>query len=918
MVIVPDQRLAVVPFPLDAKLSNLQPNGNSTKVESTSQFLDRISYDNRFLGLIVPLVTPSGSYVNTDFFQRVTDGFFSVEFYGFMSGIDNIDFLPVDFGVLSLKSGAVQTIINQMIIDYMAAHPDFPTTITRTSINAKNGLTHSHALDIEDLHRPVTIASGSSAMGSIDANQVLTLTPVETHPRVTIASGSSTLASIDTNQVLTIIPPTVHPAVTIGTDTIGKATIGTDQILHISITNGVDGYTPVKGVDYFDGAPGTDGTPAYLYIGYASDTNGSHFSQTPSQNLPYIAVVDTNTILPVNTALIEYGALYNWYAATDARGIAPVGFHVPSESEITTLITNIGGYLVAGQKLKESGTEHWDTNNGTNDYLFNAIGSGVRPTAYQFLKSTGDIWTYTETDALITAYILFLRDANNESYIGTSQDKHYGLALRFIADSGTPTTATGNDGKVYPCVTIGTQTWTAANSNETKYRNGDWITGFDGGVYTPIDNATWAALTSEAMCYYDNDVNNAYKLSVDPSIFAGKYVKYIGDTGISGVNAYVYIAYASDSSGTGFTNTFNSALDYIAVKTTITAITTPIVTDFTGLWKNYKGPKGDVGSVWRDGSGGPSYSLGVDGDYYLNNDNGAVYFKASGIYSVATNIFGADGAAGSVWRNGSGVPSDSLGVDGDYYLNGINGDVYKRVTGVYSVVANIRGIQGIQGIQGNSSAPASVTNISTNSDNGTNHTHALSSSFLGLNDTIDDTYLTKVWNVPRVSDTADSLVLQETTELLTVVAKFTLLSDCPSSLTGLALKGLRVRADELAIEPYTITAIGSWIDDIAFEFADVVAGTAKDYTLDIKASFGYTIEAACLEVDNGTLTGVTIMINATNITSLSSLTVNTAVSETASTALKTVVAGNRVWLRVGTGYTGTPTLIRGKLKIIRT
>lgn len=112
--------------------------------------------------------------------------------------------------------------------------------------------------------------------------------------------------------------------------------------------------------------------------------------------------------------------------------------------------------------------------------------------------------------------------------------------------------------------------------------------------------------------------------------------------------------------------------------------------------------------------------------------------------------------------------------------------------------------------------------------------------------------------------------------------------------------------------------IGDWIEDIAFEFCDVVAGTAKTYTLDIKASFGYTIEAACLETDNGTLTGVAVKIGATAVTSLSSITVDTTVDETASTGAKTVVAGNRVYLVVAATYTGTPTLIRGKLKTLRT
>lgn len=71
-----------------------------------------------------------------------------------------------------------------------------------------------------------------------------------------------------------------------------------------------------------------------------------------------------------------------------------------------------------------------------------------------------------------------------------------------------------------------------------------------------------------------------------------------------GVSAYVYIAYASDASGTDFTMTFNAALDYIAILTTDTEIVSPAVGDFTGLWKNYKGAAGANGA---DGADGQSY-----------------------------------------------------------------------------------------------------------------------------------------------------------------------------------------------------------------------------------------------------------------------------------------------------------------------
>jgi len=68
-------------------------------------------------------------------------------------------------------------------------------------------------------------------------------------------------------------------------------------------------------------------------------------------------------------------------------------------------------------------------------------------------------------------------------------------------------TVTDIDGNVYPAVTIGTQTWMAANLKTTKYRNG-----------TPIpkvsDSLQWTLLTTPGYCNYNNDPNtvSAYGL----------------------------------------------------------------------------------------------------------------------------------------------------------------------------------------------------------------------------------------------------------------------------------------------------------------------------------------------------------------------------------------------------------------------
>jgi hypothetical protein len=68
---------------------------------------------------------------------------------------------------------------------------------------------------------------------------------------------------------------------------------------------------------------------------------------------------------------------------------------------------------------------------------------------------------------------------------------------------------------------------------------------------------------------------------------------------------------------------------------------------------------------------------------------------------------GSAGANGATWRNGTGVPSSSLGSNGDFYLNLANSDVYNKISGSWVWIANIQGATGATGPQG----PAGVYTI---------------------------------------------------------------------------------------------------------------------------------------------------------------------------------------------------------------
>ena len=82
---------------------------------------------------------------------------------------------------------------------------------------------------------------------------------------------------------------------------------------------------------------------------------------------------------PANGA--KYGKLYNWYAVNDSRGLAPVGYHIPSDAEWTKLTDFLGGEEVAGTKMKS--TDFWadyegNSGNGTNESGFSGLPGGTR------------------------------------------------------------------------------------------------------------------------------------------------------------------------------------------------------------------------------------------------------------------------------------------------------------------------------------------------------------------------------------------------------------------------------------------------------------------------------------------------------------------------------------------------------------
>ncbi len=130
-----------------------------------------------------------------------------------------------------------------------------------------------------------------------------------------------------------------------------------------------------------------------------------------------------------------YGKLYSWYAAMDIRGLAPEGWHVPTETEWRQLIDYLGGEASAGGKLKA--TTLWQSPNtgATNASGFTAFPGGLRRSdkVFDTFGTNGYFWTASESTDY-GPYSCALAHDDQYAFCFYTQDKLLALSVRCVKD----------------------------------------------------------------------------------------------------------------------------------------------------------------------------------------------------------------------------------------------------------------------------------------------------------------------------------------------------------------------------------------------------------------------------------------------------------------------------------------------------
>ncbi len=116
------------------------------------------------------------------------------------------------------------------------------------------------------------------------------------------------------------------------------------------------------------------------------------------------------------------------------------------------------------------------------------------------------------------------------------------------------------------------------------------------------------------------------------------------------------------------------------------------------------------GGAWYYGAAVPSDSLGQEGDYYLNTKTLASYKKSSGQW-IAVEM-----EESGTWYYGTEAPDNGTGAENDFYLNTKTGELYQKGTETWTSVLKLFGSDGRDGViwfSGNGTPEESGTDLRT-------------------------------------------------------------------------------------------------------------------------------------------------------------------------------------------------------------
>lgn len=126
-----------------------------------------------------------------------------------------------------------------------------------------------------------------------------------------------------------------------------------------------------------------------------------------------------------------YGKLYNWYAVNDPRGLAPVGWRIPTDNDWSRMVKFLGGERAVSNKIKNS--SGWYRGNGTNESGFSGLPGGFRNIGeFRDIGLFTGWWSSTEYSTTSSIF----RPVSYDNYVGYQRNtsKRNGYYVRVLRE----------------------------------------------------------------------------------------------------------------------------------------------------------------------------------------------------------------------------------------------------------------------------------------------------------------------------------------------------------------------------------------------------------------------------------------------------------------------------------------------------
>ena len=229
-----------------------------------------------------------------------------------------------------------------------------------------------------------------------------------------------------------------------------------------------------------------------------------------------------------------FGGLYQWNELTNyvnlsgGKGICPQGWHVPSFSDLTTLVDFLGGASSAGGALKEKGLSHWSApnTNASNTSGFTALPGSLRTGSGTFSNpgTEANLWASTIHASGFAALLLHYNSAEGDLVFYANNNM--GFSARCIKDTCSSYSSVGVT--IAPSTTQAcsgipvTFTATPVNGGETPFYQ--WkVNGIKSGTnahiftYIPENNDVVSCLLySSSVCAANPAISNFVTMTVNP------------------------------------------------------------------------------------------------------------------------------------------------------------------------------------------------------------------------------------------------------------------------------------------------------------------------------------------------------------------------------------------------------------------